>query len=63
MFAEPSQLRTLLEVTMDKRELAYVRQAVPAVKDWDVFQAIIRNYRKLQEYTTRPAAAEIGRKR
>ena len=47
---------------MDKRELAYVRQAVPAVKDWDVFQAIIRNYRKLLEYTVKPAAAEIGRR-
>jgi len=48
---------------MDKKELAYARQAVVSVKDWDIFQAIIRNYRKLLESTVRPATGEAGRKR
>ncbi|MBW1635855.1 MAG: hypothetical protein JRJ68_06225 [Deltaproteobacteria bacterium] len=48
---------------MDKRELAYARQAVLAVKDWEIFQAIIRNHRKLLESLVRPAAVETGTKR
>ena len=47
---------------MDKKELAYTRQAVTAVKDWDIFQAIIRNYRKLRYSAIGPAVAGVSRK-
>jgi hypothetical protein len=47
---------------MDKRELAYAKQAVTAVTDWDNFQAIIRNYKILLRLSTRSAAAAAGRK-
>jgi hypothetical protein len=60
---EPSQLFHLLEVAMDKKEPAYARQAALAVKDWEIFQAIIRNYRKLLESAVRPATVETGTKR
>lgn len=33
--------------TLDKRELAYVRQTIPAVKEWDEFQMVIRVWAKL----------------
>ncbi len=28
---------------MDKKELAYAKQTLVAVKDWDAFQAVIRS--------------------
>jgi len=48
---------------MDKRELAYARQAVIAVKDWDIFQAVIRNYKNLLRLSTRRVVTRAGRKR
>ena len=48
---------------MDKKEPAYARQAALAVKDWEIFQAIIRNYRKLLESAVRPATVETGTKK
>jgi len=32
----------LKESEMDKRELAYVKQTLFTVRDWDAFQAVIR---------------------
>ncbi|MGW8194682.1 MAG: hypothetical protein ACWGOX_10500 [Desulforhopalus sp.] len=32
---------------MDKRELAYVKQTIPAVKEWDDFQSLIRTWARL----------------
>jgi len=47
---------------MDKRELAYAKQAVLVVKDWDIFQAVIRNYKKLLRLSVRPAVTGAGGK-
>ncbi len=32
---------------MDKRELAYTKQTLLAVKDWDAFQDVLRFWSKL----------------
>ncbi|GAB6193885.1 hypothetical protein [Desulfocastanea catecholica] len=32
---------------MDKRELAYTKQTMLAVKDWDAFQDVLRFWAKL----------------
>ena len=37
---------------MDKRELAYTKQTVLAVKDWDSFQDVLRFWAKLLKPTT-----------
>ncbi|MGB3211205.1 MAG: hypothetical protein WBB19_10915 [Desulforhopalus sp.] len=34
---------------MDKRELAYAKQTVLAVKDWDAFQNVLRFWSKLRK--------------
>ena len=34
---------------MDKRELAYVKQTLFAVKDWDAFQEVLRFWSKLSK--------------
>ncbi len=47
---------------MDKRELAYAKQAVTAVTDWDNFQAIIRNYKILLRLSARSVTTVAGRK-
>jgi hypothetical protein len=47
---------------MDKRELAYAKQAVTAVIDWDNFQAIIRNYKILLRLSARSVTTVAGRK-
>ena len=39
---------------MDKRELAYAKQTLLAVKDWDAFQNVLRFWSKL----IKPATTE-----
>ena len=34
---------------MDRKELAYTKQAVMAIKDWDAFQAVIRGWARLMK--------------
>jgi len=48
---------------MDKKELAYAKQAVFVVKDWDIFQAIIRNQKHLHKLYVEPVETGIMRKR
>ena len=62
LFPEPSHHLILLEEAMDKKELAYAKQAVTAVTDWDIFQAIIRNYKILLRLSTKSATAVVGGK-
>ncbi len=62
LFPEPSHHFILLEEAMDKRELAYAKQAVTAVTDWDNFQAIIRNYKILLRLSARSVTTVAGRK-
>lgn len=42
----------LEEWYMDKRELAYAKQTLFAVKDWDAFQNVLRFISKLIKPTT-----------
>lgn len=37
---------------MDKRELAYVKQTIFTVKDWDAFQNVLRFWSKLIKPST-----------
>jgi hypothetical protein len=37
------------ERQMDRKELAYAKQAVMAIKDWDAFQAVIRGWARLMK--------------
>ena len=37
---------------MDKRELAYAKQTVFAIKDWDAFQDVLRFLSKLMKPST-----------
>lgn len=48
---------------MDKKELAYAKQAVFVVKDWDIFQAIIRNHKNLHKLSVESVQTGIMRKR
>jgi hypothetical protein len=41
---------------MDRKELAYAKQGLFGVKDWDAFQAVIRAWSK----TMKPAAPAGG---
>lgn len=34
---------------MDRKELAYEKQALLGVKDWDAFQAVIRHWSKMMK--------------
>ncbi len=43
---------------MDRKEWAYAKQAALSAKDWDIFQAIIRNCRKLLHPPLRQVAVE-----
>ncbi|MBU1566020.1 MAG: hypothetical protein KJ630_10370 [Proteobacteria bacterium] len=40
---------------MDRKELAYAKQALLGIKDWDAFQAVIRNWSRVMK-TAVPAA-------
>jgi len=40
------------ETCMDKRELAYVKQTIFAVKDWDAFQDVLRFWSRLIKLST-----------
>jgi hypothetical protein len=42
-------LLTLEELQMDRKELAYAKQALPAIKDWDAFQAVIRTWSRVMK--------------
>ena len=35
------------ELSMDKKELAYLKQTVLTLKDWDLFQAVMRVITKM----------------
>jgi len=48
---------------MDNREMVYAKMAVLAVKDWDVFQAVIRNCRRILYHTVKPVTLEMERKK
>jgi len=34
---------------MDRKELAYAKQAVLGIKDWDAFQAVIRTWSRVMK--------------
>jgi hypothetical protein len=36
-------------ITMEKNEIAFVKQSILAIKDWDAFQALMRKYMKLND--------------
>jgi hypothetical protein len=40
------------EMYMDKRELAYVKQTIFAVKDWDAFQNVLRFWSRMIKPST-----------
>lgn len=42
---------------MDGKEMAYAKQTVLQVKDWDAFQAVLRHYAKLLKYAVSPGSA------
>jgi hypothetical protein len=44
---------------MDKRELAYAKQTLFAVKDWDAFQDVLRFWSKLIKHTS-TAESRVG---
>ncbi|MGB3225170.1 MAG: hypothetical protein WBB23_20435 [Desulforhopalus sp.] len=46
---------------MDKRELAYVKQTIFAVKDWDAFQNVLRFWSRLIKSST--AVCVVGVKK
>ena len=45
-------LLNLEEWYMDKKELAYTKQTLLAVKDWDAFQDVLRFWAKLLKPST-----------
>jgi hypothetical protein len=47
---------------MDQRELAYAKQTMLAVKDWDAFQNVLRFMAKLVKPST-PAVCTAGMKK
>ena len=47
---------------MDKRELAYAKQTLFAVKDWDAFQNVLRFWSKLMKPSTTVVCA-VGMKK
>ena len=48
---------------MGKNELAYAKQSVLFVKDWDVFQSVIRSCKKLISSSIKPDVGGIVKKR
>ena len=40
---------------MDRKELAYAKQALLGIKDWDAFQAVIRTWSRVMKAVV-PAA-------
>ncbi len=40
---------------MDRKELAYAKQALLGIRDWDAFQAVIRTWSRVMKATI-PAA-------
>jgi hypothetical protein len=47
---------------MDRKELAYAKQTVLAVKDWDAFQDVLRFWAKLLKPSTIDAC-KVGAKK
>ena len=47
---------------MDKRELAYAKQTLFAVKDWDAFQDVLRFLSKLIKPTSTIDSTVVGKK-
>ena len=47
-FNSPGQIVLPGGIKMDKKELAYAKQTVSSVKDWDAYQAVIRNIARIQ---------------
>jgi hypothetical protein len=43
----PGQNACIGGKVMDKRELAYARQTIPMVREWDDFQSVIRTWAKM----------------
>jgi hypothetical protein len=39
----------LEELDMDRKELAYAKQALMGIKDWDAFQAVIRTWSRVMK--------------
>lgn len=47
---------------MDRKELAYEKQVLLGVKDWDAFQAVIRHWSKMMKPATHsPGSAKKTR--
>jgi hypothetical protein len=47
---------------MDKRELAYAKQTLLAVKDWDAFQNVLRFWAQLMKPAT-ASGSSVGVKK
>jgi len=47
---------------MDRKELAYFKQTVFAVKDWDAFQAVLRTWAMLAKYSSAPVSETEAKK-
>ncbi len=47
--AGPMLLFNLEDLQMDRKELAYAKQALLGIKDWDAFQAVIRTWSKVMK--------------
>lgn len=45
------------ESKMDRKELAYVKQTIFAVRDWDAFQAVLRTWARLVQHSTAEVCA------
>lgn len=53
--AGPMLFLNLEELQMDRKELAYAKQALLGIKDWDAFQAVIRTWSRVMKAAS-PAA-------
>ena len=53
--AGPMLFLNLEELQMDRKELAYAKQALLGIKDWDAFQTVIRTWSRVMK-TAVPAA-------
>lgn len=45
----PMLFLNMEEWKMDRKELAYAKQALFGVKDWDAFQAVIRHWSRMMK--------------
>ena len=46
----PGQNACIGGKVMDKRELAYARQTIPMVREWDDFQSVISTWARMMRF-------------